>query len=89
MMKKPPRSNNLKARTPSTTRVPRSITTNGMSDRLLTVQEVANRLSVSVRTVWSLRSSAQIPDAVKIGNATRWRRSEIESYIRGLDAAGR
>ncbi|MFG0244860.1 MAG: helix-turn-helix transcriptional regulator [Phycisphaerales bacterium JB052] len=78
-----------KTRTPSTTRVPKFTTTNGMSDRLLTVKEVAERLGISIRTVWSLRSSGRIPDAVKIGNATRWRRSEIETYIRGLDAAGR
>lgn len=78
-----------KTRKPSTTRVPNCTTTNGMSDRLLTVNEVAERLGVSVRTVWSLRSSGRIPDAVKISNATRWRRSEIETYIRGLDAVGR
>lgn len=84
-----PRSNTPKTRTPSTSRTPVSITANGKSDRLLTVKEVAQRLSVSVRTVWSLRSRGQIPDPVKIGSLTRWRRSEIESYIRGLDAAGR
>mgnify|MGYP006430012239 CR=1 FL=1 len=78
-----------KPRTPAPPRVPNCVTTNGKSDRLLTVREVADRLGVSVRTVWSLRSAGEIPDAVKISNATRWRRSDIESYIRGLRAAGR
>jgi len=79
-------------RKPSTTaqsRVLSCVRTNGKSDRLLPVGEVAERLGVSVRTVWSLRSAGKIPDAVKIGNATRWRRSDIESYIRGLRAADR
>lgn len=68
---------------------PRFATTNGRSDRLLRVEEVAERLGISVRTVWSLRSSGRLPNAVKVGTSTRWRRSEIESYIRGLDAAER
>jgi excisionase family DNA binding protein len=69
--------------------VSRPVTAPSDSERLLRVDEVANRLGVSVRTVWALRSNGQIPDSVKIGSATRWRRSEIESYIRGLNAAGR
>jgi excisionase family DNA binding protein len=73
----------------SRTVVPNCVTTNGKSDRLLRVDEVADRLGISIRTVWSLRSSGAIPDAVKIGTATRWRRSEIESHIRSLNAAGR
>ena len=79
-----------KTKTKTTPAVPRTtITTDGKSDRLLPVGEVAERLGVSVRTVWSLRSAGEIPAPIKFGNNTRWRRSEIESHIRGLDAAGR
>ncbi|MEO1583760.1 MAG: helix-turn-helix domain-containing protein [Planctomycetota bacterium] len=74
---------------PTPTVPPTTIAIDKTSDRLLPVCEVAERLGVSVRTVWSLRSAGEIPAPIKFGNTTRWRRSEIESHIRGLGAAGR
>jgi excisionase family DNA binding protein len=76
--------------TPSTsTRVPATVRTNGKSDRLLTVGDVAERLGLSTRTIWALRAAGTIPAPIKIGANTRWRRSEIETYIRGLPAENR
>ena len=83
------RNSTRKHRASAPPREANCVNTNGKSDRLLRVSEVAERLGVSVRTVWALRSSGEIPDAVKIANATRWRRSDIETYIRGLRAENR
>ena len=86
-MKKKTRSRTTS--TPRKPRIPTTVTTDGKSDRLLPVGDVAERLGVSVRTVWSLRSAGEIPEPVKIGSRTRWKRSEIETYIRGLCAENR
>ena len=86
-MKKKTRSRTTS--TPKKPRVPTTVTTNGKSDRLLTVGDVAERLGLSTRTIWALRSAGTIPAPIKIGANTRWRRSEIETYIRGLRAERR
>lgn len=88
-MKKKTRSRTRTTPSPTTTVTPNAMNSNGKSDRLLPVGDVAERLGVSVRTVWSLRSAGEIPEPVKIGSRTRWRRSEIETYIRGLRAENR
>ena len=86
-MKKKTRSRTKTTPTPAAP--PNTINTNGKSDRLLRVGEVAERLGVSTRTVWSLRSAGEIPAPIRFGNNTRWKRSEIETYIRGLGAENR
>ena len=48
---------------------------------LLTAQDIARMLQVSVRTVWRLRDSGKIPRAVTIGGSIRWRTSEIQRWI--------
>ena len=53
-------------------------------DRLLTVGQVAERLSLSARTVWKLCSSGELPPPLKIGGARRWRESDISRYIEAL-----
>ncbi|MEO1716600.1 MAG: helix-turn-helix domain-containing protein [Planctomycetota bacterium] len=86
-MKKKTRSRTTS--TPKKPRIPTTVTTNGKSDRLLTVGDVAERLGLSTRTIWSLRSAGEIPSPIKIGANTRWRRSDIETYIHGLRAEKR
>lgn len=49
---------------------------------LLTSQDVAERLSISERSVWRLSSSGQIPKPVKVGGSTRWRVSDIEAFVK-------
>ena len=53
-----------------------------MSDRLLTVQEVADRLRVPLSWVYDRTRSNDIPGQVKIGKYVRIRESELESYIK-------
>ena len=52
---------------------------------LLTVEQVAQLTTLGVRTVWSLVSEGSFPRPVKIGRATRWRRSQIMAWVDSLD----
>jgi excisionase family DNA binding protein len=48
---------------------------------LLTVEDLAKLLRVSVRTVWRLRRNACLPHPVKIGGGVRWRISDVKAWI--------
>jgi excisionase family DNA binding protein len=48
---------------------------------LLTVDEVAQLLGLSRRTVWRLRSTGRIPAPVRIGRSVRWRRADVDEWI--------
>ena len=48
----------------------------------LDVNEVAQLLGVSKRTVYRLLDAGQIPKPLKLGNATRWRRTDIELFVK-------
>ena len=48
---------------------------------LLTVKEVAKRLKVSVRQVWKLNASAQIPQPVRLARSVRWRATDLADWI--------
>ena len=52
------------------------------SDRLLTVEEVAQFLHVSSVTVYRLASRGQLP-ATKVGKLWRFQREEIEACVAG------
>jgi len=49
--------------------------------QLLTVKDVAEILSTSVRTVWRLRSCGKLPEPITFGGCIRWQRSAIEKWI--------
>lgn len=48
---------------------------------LLSDREVANLLNVSTRTVWRRVSAKELPQPLKVGGLTRWRRAEIEAHL--------
>lgn len=50
---------------------------------LLTAEQVADMLGVSTRTIWRRVSSGEIPEPMRIGGLTKWRRSEIEEIVNG------
>jgi len=54
------------------------------ASRLLRVEEVAHLLGVCTRTVWRLTSSGQLAKPLKIGRCRRWRREDLDDYIRSL-----
>ena len=56
------------------------------SDRLLNVNEVAEILGISIRTVWSLRATGALA-AYKVGHLTRWRRTDVYRYMNELPRA--
>jgi prophage regulatory protein len=59
------------------------------TDLLLTVKDVADCLSVSVRTVWRWTAEHKIPQPIKLGyNVVRWKASEIQRLIDALPKAG-
>ena len=55
-----------------------------MQKTLLTAVESANYLSIGVSTLWRYAKGKQAPAPVKIGGATRWRRSDLDIYIASL-----
>jgi predicted DNA-binding transcriptional regulator AlpA len=48
---------------------------------LLSADQVATMLGVSVRTVWRLQSTGDIPEPIQLGGLTKWRRLDIEHHI--------
>ena len=47
----------------------------------LDATEVAQLLGISKRTIYRLLDAGQIPKPIKLGNATRWRRSDIVLFV--------
>ncbi len=50
-------------------------------DGLLTVNQLAETLQVSVRTVWRLVSMDQLPKPIYIGRLARWKAKSIRNWI--------
>lgn len=48
---------------------------------LLCIEDIAEMFRCSRRTVRRLTNSARVPQPVKLGRLTRWRRGEIEEWI--------
>ena len=55
--------------------------------RLIKATEVAELLGVSPRTLWRLLSEGGVPQPVRLGGSTRWRLSDVESWIAGLSSS--
>lgn len=53
-------------------------------DRMVSVKEVAEVFSISVRTVWRRVDEAKLPKPVKDGRLTRWFNSEVQQVLEGL-----
>jgi excisionase family DNA binding protein len=52
---------------------------------LLTSQQVADRLAVSVRTLWRLVAAGKVPQPVRYNRKlVRWKNSEVKRYIDAL-----
>ncbi len=52
---------------------------------LLTSQQVADKLSVSVRTVWRLVASGKFPQPVRYNRKlVRWKTVDVARYIESL-----
>ena len=51
------------------------------SAKLLDVQAVANMLDCSVRHVYRLSDTEQMPSPVKLGSLVKWSRAAIEQWV--------
>ncbi len=54
-----------------------------MVSEVMTVSEVAEYLRVNPQTVYRKAKAGELP-AVRIGRAIRFRRSELEAWLKGL-----
>ncbi len=57
------------------------VTTETSDSLLITATEVARLLNISKRTLWRLLSAGKLPPPVRLGNAVRWRRDQLEQWI--------
>ena len=58
-----------------------------MTQRLLRLDDVADRLGVSHPTVWRRVQDGTIPSPVKVGRMSRWIEAEIDAAIAALAEA--
>jgi excisionase family DNA binding protein len=57
----------------------------GRDERLLSVAEVASYLGVPVKTLYQWRHKGVGPRAMRVGRHLRYRRSELDRWLDGLD----
>jgi excisionase family DNA binding protein len=55
-------------------------------DRLLTAEEIAERLGVKTQWVWAQARAGRIPH-VRLGRYQRFRESAIEEWVSSLEAS--
>jgi predicted DNA-binding transcriptional regulator AlpA len=61
------------------------MSTNPISARLLTVQQVAKHFGVAERTVWRWEALGTLPRGLRLTrNTVRWREEEIERHVASL-----
>jgi excisionase family DNA binding protein len=48
---------------------------------MMTADELAETLCISLRQVWRLKAKGDIPKPVNIGRSVRWKRSDILEWI--------
>lgn len=48
---------------------------------LLSAEKVAELLDISIRSLWRLRASRQIPAPIRVGGSVRWRTKDLEAWI--------
>ena len=48
---------------------------------LLTNVQLARMLQISVRSLYRLRSEKRLPPPLRVGGFTRWRRTDIETWV--------
>ncbi len=55
---------------------------------LMSVEDVAERLGVSVVTLWRMRTAGDFPEPMTIGQRSkRWRPETVEAYIERQEGA--
>lgn len=52
-----------------------------MTNKLLSVRQVADLLCISERSIFRLVDAAKMPKPIRLGRAIRWNREEVETWI--------
>ena len=47
----------------------------------LNAKQAAAMLNVSVRQLWRLNSTGQLPKPIRLGHCVRWRKAELEAFV--------
>lgn len=58
--------------------------TQNQPDRLITIRAVAERLELSIRSVYRLIKARRFPKPVKVGGATRLFESDVTAFLSAL-----
>ncbi len=61
-------------------------TTLSLLDGVLSLSELCGQLQVSAQTIYDLRSQGRGPRGFRVGRELRFRVSEIEAWLTGLEA---
>ena len=64
-----------------------TITAHDTIEPVLTLSELAAHLSVSVQTLYDLRSKGRGPRGFRVGRELRFRQSEVDAWLARLEAA--
>jgi|SRR5680860_73746 len=64
-----------------------TITAHDTIEPVLTLSQLAAHLSVSVQTLYDLRSKGRGPRGFRVGRELRFRRSEVDSWLARIEAA--
>jgi excisionase family DNA binding protein len=64
------------------------MTSNDLGERLMTPEETALYLGYKVGTVYNKANRDELP-YVKLGHALRFRRSELDAWVKKQDSAAR
>jgi predicted DNA-binding transcriptional regulator AlpA len=51
-------------------------------ENLISANQLAGKLGVSIRTIWRMDSSGKSPNAIRIGGSVRWNLNEINRWIK-------
>jgi excisionase family DNA binding protein len=57
------------------------MTVNETAPLLISAKEVAGMMGISERTLWRLLSAGKVPQPIRIGRNTRWRRTEVAAWL--------
>jgi excisionase family DNA binding protein len=54
---------------------------------LMTAAELAGVLRLNLRTLRAMRGRGELPPSIRVGSRLRWRRADVEAWIRERGAA--
>ena len=60
----------------------------GAAPRLLTIKQVADRLTVSVGCLRAWRIRGEGPPAIRVGSASRWDEREVDAWLNARRESG-